>query len=131
MVAILDYFHILFLLGLIFLILYLYSKIVYLIRINKCEYIEIETEILSIDSCDSNNSNWRGKLRYYINDKKYIHNGFVFYNLKLCDVRAGQKVKLLCEKDNPNKLYELGYLRNTSLLYLIIGLLMILLSILR
>lgn len=105
--AILDYFHILFLLGLIFLILYLYSKIVYLIRINKCEYIEIETEILSIDSCGSNNSNWRGKLRYYIDGKEYINSSFVFYKLKLRDVRAGQKVKLLCEKENPMKLYEI------------------------
>ena len=52
-------------------------------------------------------SSWRGKLRYYIDGKEYINNSFVFYRLKMSDVIAGQKVKLLCEKDNPLRLYEI------------------------
>lgn len=73
----------------------------------KKDLIEVECEILTLENNGEMSSSWRGKLRYYIDGKEYINNSFVFYRLKMCDVRAGQKVKLLCEKENPLKLYEI------------------------
>ena len=73
----------------------------------KKDLIEVECEILTLENNGEMSSSWRGKLRYYIDGKEYINNSFVFYRLKMCDVRAGQKVKLLCEKENPMKLYEI------------------------
>lgn len=73
----------------------------------KKDLIEVECEILTLENNGEMSSSWRGKLRYYIDGKEYINSSFVFYKLKLRDVRAGQKVKLLCEKENPMKLYEI------------------------
>lgn len=73
----------------------------------KKDLIEVECEILALENNGEMSSSWRGKLRYYIDGKEYINSSFVFYKLKLRDVRAGQKVKLLCEKENPMKLYEI------------------------
>lgn len=73
----------------------------------KKDLIEVECEILTLENNGEMSSSWHGKLRYYIDGKEYINNSFVFYRLKMCDVRAGQKVKLLCEKENPMKLYEI------------------------
>ena len=100
-------FHIFSIFALFIIIIVPAGALAYKFLFDKKDLIEVECEILTLESNGEMSSSWRGKLRYYIDGKEYINNNFVFYRLKLRDVRAGQKVKLLCEKENPMKLYEI------------------------